>query len=362
MSITWASSKGAAWDSANRTFTYGLIFLMLAGWRASERAKHLLALFLVAGLTAIGLWSLHSAAETPGTAFLFGRLALPTGYANATAALFLIPFWAAVSLAIDRGRGVLFRALALGCGASLAAVAFVPQSRGALYAFPFAVVVLLVLARNRLRTTLALILALAPTALFIHTLSEPYAAVTLHAQAHATNQAAVAALLAGVIAGLLGVAFAFADARFDFTLPSWYRHVRIAAIAVVAVAVIGLAVTHNPRAAANNAWTSFRSPEASGGVGGTRLLGNLGSNRYDFWRVALDLAKQHPVLGVGADNFSEGYLQHRRSKEQPQYPHSLELSVLSQTGAIGSLSFLLFVSLAGVAVVQARRRTQALRR
>ena len=360
-SILWASSKGAAWDSANRTFTYGFIFLMFTGWRSSERAKHLLALLLIAGLTAIGIWSLHSAAQSPGTAFLFGRLALPTGYANATAAMFLIPFWPAVSLAADRNRAVLFRAFALGCAASLAAVAFVPESRGALYAFPVVVVVLLVLARNRLRTSLALIVALAPTAYFIHTLSKPYSAVGLAAETHAANQAAVAAILAGVFAALLGAAFALADQRFELTLPSWYRYVRIAALALVVAAAIGLAATHDPRAAARNAWTSFRVPEESGGVGGTRLLGNLGSNRYDFWRVALGMAKRHPLLGVGADNFSEGYLQHRRSGEQPQYPHSLEMSVLSQTGAIGSLVFLLFVSLAGVGGCPSPARSRGLR-
>src|SRR4029077_19392671 len=108
--------------------------------------------------------------------------ALPTGYANATAALFLIPFWPAVALAADRNRAVLFRAFALGCAASLAPVAFVPESRGALYAFPVVIVVLLVLARNRLRTSLALIVALAPTAYFIHTLSKPYSAVGLAAE------------------------------------------------------------------------------------------------------------------------------------------------------------------------------------
>ena len=250
---------------------------------------------------------------------------------------------------------MLFRALALGCAAALAAVAFVPQSRGALYAFPVVVVVLLVLSRNRLRTSLALIVALAPTAYFIHTLSKPYSAVGLAAETHAANQAAVAAILAGVFAALLGAAFALADQRYDFTLPSWYRYVRIGALVLVIAVTIGLVSTHDPRAEARNAWTSFRVPEESGGVGGTRLLGNLGSNRYDFWRVALGMTKRHPLLGVGADNFSEGYLQHRRSGEQPQYPHSLEMSVLSQTGAIGSLAFLLFVSLAGVAIARARR-------
>lgn len=357
MSIAWANSKGAAWDSANRTFMYAFFFLMFAGWRSSERAKHLLALFVIGGLAAIGLWSLYSASHHPETAFLFGRLAPPTGYANATAALFLIPFWPAVALAADRRRSVAFRASALGCAATLVAVAYVPQSRGALYAFPLAAVVLLILTRSRIRTALALILAVAPTAYLIHTLSRPYSAATLHERAHAAHQAAVGALLAGLVAALVGAGLALLDRRYDITPPHWLRYVRIAALALLVSATIAVLSTHDPRGIVRSGWTSFKSPEQRDGVGGSRLLGNLGSNRYDFWRVSLKLTEQHPLVGVGADNFSEGYLQERRSGEQPQYPHSVEMSVLSQTGAIGSFVFLLFLGLAGLAVARARRHT-----
>src|SRR4029078_13672948 len=81
---------------------------------------------------------------------------------------------------------------------------------------------------------------------------------------------------------------------------------------------------------------------------------NLGSNRYDFWRVALSTAEDHPIVGVGAGNFARQYLQQRHSKEQPQYPHSIEMNVVSQTGAIGSLLFLLFIGLAARAFIRAR--------
>ena len=358
-SVVWASSKGAAWDSANRTFVYGFIFLLFAGWRSSQRSKHVLVLLLVGGLTAVALRSLYSAAQHPADAFLSGRLSAPTGYANATAALFLIPFWPAASLAADRTRGALFRALALGCAAALAAVAYVPESRGALYAFPLGVLALLVLAKDRFRTTIALTVALAPTAYFVHTLSRPYAAVTLHDRGHATHQALLAAIIAGLVAATLGGGLAFADRRYVIPVPAWSRYARIVAIVVAAAALIGVAATHDPRAAVRNAWTSFRAPAETDGVGGTRLFGNLGSNRYDFWRVALIMTKRHPVLGVGADNFGEAYLQDRRSEEQPQYPHSLEMSVLSQTGVLGALIFLLFAGLVVAVIARARREAAA---
>jgi hypothetical protein len=70
--------------------------------------------------------------------------------------------------------------------------------------------------------------------------------------------------------------------------------------------------------------------------------------------VALSTAEDHPIVGVGAGNFAAQYLQQRHSKEQPQYPHSIEMNVVSQTGAIGSLLFLLFIGLAARAFIRAR--------
>ena len=79
-------------------------------------------------------------------------------------------------------------------------------------------------------------------------------------------------------------------------------------------------------------------------------FGSLGSNRYDFWRVSLDLAKTHPLVGVGAGNFGEEYLKHRRTSEQPTYSHSIEMTLLSETGGIGAAIFLFFFGAAALAV------------
>ena len=69
-------------------------------------------------------------------------------------------------------------------------------------------------------------------------------------------------------------------------------------------------------------------------------------------RVALLEFRRHPLAGVGVDNFAESYVRDRRSREEPLYPHSLELGVLEQTGIVGGLLFAGFVVAAGIAVLR----------
>ena len=95
---------------------------------------------------------------------------------------------------------------------------------------------------------------------------------------------------------------------------------------------------------------------------GSRLVSGLGSNRYDFYRVALDEFKAHPLLGIGADNYAQQYLRHGRSLETPHYPHSVELRTLAQTGLVGGLLALVGLTAALWAAMQAMRSDDPLGR
>ena len=116
----------------------------------------------------------------------------------------------------------------------------------------------------------------------------------------------------------------------------------------------------NPVTRAEKAWHSFKGGYGIGG--GNRLLSGLGSNRYDFFRVALDEFRAHPVGGIGADNFQQQYLRHGHSNETPRYPHSVELRTLSQTGVIGTLLALLGLGAALLAAMRAARSPDRLAR
>ena len=117
-----------------------------------------------------------------------------------------------------------------------------------------------------------------------------------------------------------------------------------AVVALVAVLAGGLVAAGNPVHRVESAWHSFKGGYGSSTPGGSRLASGLGSNRYDFYRVALDEFLAHPVAGIGADNYQQQYLQHGRSSETPRYPHSVELRTLTQTGVLGAL-----LALAGLA-------------
>ena len=83
---------------------------------------------------------------------------------------------------------------------------------------------------------------------------------------------------------------------------------------------------------------------------------NVGSGRYDIFRVALDEAKAEPLLGTGAGGFQYAYMRERESGTDLQDAHSFELEILSELGIPGLL--MLMVGL-GAAVAGAWRSRRA---
>jgi tetratricopeptide (TPR) repeat protein len=131
------------------------------------------------------------------------------------------------------------------------------------------------------------------------------------------------------------------------------RSVRLAAITVAAVAIVGGAAAvglarPSPEDRVSNAWRDFKSGQPAE-TGNSYFGLGLGSNRYDFWRVALREFRDHPIRGVGVDNFAQDYVRERRSSEEPLYPHSLILRVLAQTGIVGAILFGGFVIAGAIA-------------
>jgi hypothetical protein len=129
-----------------------------------------------------------------------------------------------------------------------------------------------------------------------------------------------------------------------------------AAIGAVAAVVVGIAAVGNPVSWAGDRWDDFKSGEFEHEAQGSRFGQGLGSNRYDFWRVAVDEFKDAPLTGVGTENFAEDYVRDRHSPEEPTHPHSLPLRILSQTGLIGTLLFAGFLVTALVGVARVRTR------
>jgi O-Antigen ligase len=160
------------------------------------------------------------------------------------------------------------------------------------------------------------------------------------------------------VGAALGIAYAVADRRLE--LGAARR--RLIGRSVLALCVAGLAAgaiaffasVPAPGAWVSRQWTSFKHMHSAQSA--SSHLTSLGSNRYDFWRVALDETAAHPLRGIGARGFYSAYLEHRRSSETPLRAHSLYLDVLAESGIPGLL--LLLLGLGAPLVFVARRLSQ----
>ena len=361
ISIAWADDQGAAWDGANRCLLYLSAFAVFAipPWRAGAGALVLGVYALaIAGLGAITLLQAAGSAH-PLDYIVAQRFAKPLGYHNANAAAFSLAFFPALFLGSRRETPWPIRGLLLAASAVLFQLALLPQSRGWLIAFPIALLVYLVIVPGLTRN----LIALAPVALVCGltapTMLDVFDTVTSQGDLHHALTDARSAMLIG--AGILfavGALLGLADRATE--LPD--RVVRVgnravlvlAGIAALAGAVVAISVIGNPVSWANDRWHDFKRGEFEHSFSGSRLGQGLGSNRYDYWRVAADEFTANPLAGVGSDNFAEDYVRDRHSQDEPAYPHNVPLQILSETGVIGALLFGSFAvfSLIGVGRVR----------
>lgn len=365
LSILWAQVPGDAWDGANRNLLYLIVFALVTLRPWADRVRRLAVWGAIAAVAGIGLTELVLIAvrSDASSLFLNGRLSSPTGYANSAAALLLMGALPAAWLAAERALAPPLRGLLVGTATMLVELALLSQSRGSVLALGVASLVALVLARRRWPTLVAIAVPLLATALAWQPLTAVHDA-TLAASAGRLDDAVRAIVISAVAAGLAGTLLAMLDGRVSPRLGAEATRNGNRALAGLAVlaAVVAVVAMGNPASWVDDRWVDFKT---SGEITGhqNRFTGSLGSQRYDFYRVGLNAFADHPVAGIGADNFGPVYLREGRSYETPHYAHSLVVSTLAETGLIGAallLGFLVLALRAGVRRVRDSRETAAL--
>jgi hypothetical protein len=164
-------------------------------------------------------------------------------------------------------------------------------------------------------------------------------------------QGAVALLALVALTGLVayairrsGLAAAAGPARG--ATPQRLRRATVGALVVAFVALILVAA-----AVENGVGTPERGATAA-------RLASAQSNRYAYWRVALDAFAEHPARGIGSGGFRVLWLEKRRIREVVNDAHSLYLETAAELGVVGLA--LLAVLVAGI--VACGRRTMRLHR
>jgi hypothetical protein len=366
LSITWTDSRDAVAQYAEHTILYAAAFC-LGLWTCNLSGRRLmLPLGAVAATGAvIGVVitvTLAGGTDVPSFVHSDATLRFPIGYRNAEGAFLLICLWPLLALAAEGDLPWQLRALMLGTATMLLELAVLAESRGSLPAAAVAVAVFLALSPRRLRAATYLGLAAVPVLpalptlldVFQHGGAGPGLLPLLRDSAHAIALTSVGSVLLAAVC-IRGVEFRLSLSQRRIQLIS-----RIAAVAAIAVLAVGGTVFVAKRGGPVQFLDQRVSEFQRGGnpnlrPEGTRFGVNVGTNRGDFWRVSLRQGKDHPLFGGGAGSFAAAYLQRRDSFESPQDPHSVEMLLLSELGAVGLLLFGTFVGAAALSGLRSRR-------
>jgi len=352
ISTAWAESVENAVVSGNRWLAYGALLVLLLALLRSERRSALLLGAAGLGVAAAAISVLaRLLGSDPGTLFLGGRLNSPLGYINGEGCLFVIGFWLCFAAAEAKRAPV--AALAAGMATLMACLAILSQSRGTALAMLVALVAVVALVPGRTRRLYGLLVVAGAVALAAPDLLSVYehsAGGSVSAEAgHAAGRAALlAAIAAGLAWALLTLVWEMAVSPRAWglragTIGSW-----LLAIPIVVTLVVAAGSAQRIDRDARNQWHAFTnlaapSADASASTASqSRLLSGAG-NRYDYWRIAWRVWREHPVLGVGAGNYPRSYYQQRATTEDIDQPHSVELQALSELGVVGALLLACFI-------------------
>ena len=348
ISISWAPLEEPARDDVARLLLYtGGLAASAMAWRARADVR-LVEPVVAGGILVVALYGLSGRLlpdliELDASATASGRLEQPLTYWNAMGGLMAIGLTLAVRLAGTVDRPLAIRAAAAAAGAPLGMALDLTFSRGAIAA---------------LAVGLLVVLALSPTT----------------AQLRAAAVTVAAGLTAAAVASLLP-----AVETLEGGSPA-----RDGAIALVALVVIaaGAAALQRRRARAPSRAYALPGRAVAGGVAVAILIGaplaavaldrgeaesgatasrldDLGSNRYEYWEVALDSFADEPLRGVGTAGFRVDWLREREVDEPVRDAHSLYLETAAELGLVGLLWLALFAAgVAGAAVSAVRRERE----
>ncbi|HWM09593.1 MAG TPA: O-antigen ligase family protein [Solirubrobacteraceae bacterium] len=374
LSVGWSIAPDISYVEAGRTVAYLAVFagavalarLAPDGAVAVARAIVLASVAICAYGLAARVWP----ASFDELAFT-GRIGQPFDYWNALAGLAALGIVPALWLGARRGGSSLGRALAFPASGLLIATLLIAQSRGALAGALVGCALWLTIVPLRLRSVVVLGAAAAGAA--------PVAAwavsqdqFSLGLQPLAAREAVAGdfgLMLAALVVVLLaaGIAVEAVGARRQPSLQTRFR-------AGLAVAVVAALV---PLALVTSIATSDRgltgtisdrldelTSDSAAPPAGAGRLGSVASERFGYWREALDAFGERPLAGHGAGSFELARLAHRNDGGRARRAHGFGPQTLSDLGLLGGAATLALLAAwllaaARATGLQPRRRRRA---
>jgi hypothetical protein len=352
ISAAWSPLPSLARDDGLLALFYAIALVTPLVTLRSALDRLTATVVAVLALSALAVWTAFHLRNDgdPEILYFAGRLDFPVTYWNGQAAMALIAFWPAIALAARRELLPVLRALALGGATTMICLWLATQSKGGGVALGVSAIVVFAVSSARLRLLPPTLIVAALGAFAADPVTEPFR-TDGQAFDDAVRHAGTVTLVLAAVGALIGLVYALADRRLHVSsqVRMWAGRIVLGLVCLAAVAgIVGFFVSvEHPVRATEERWDEFKSLDSEASVGSH--FSALGSNRYDFWRVAWEEFERHPAAGIGAYGWGEAYLVHGDSLETPQRAHSLGLDALSELGIPG---FLLVVG-AGVLVLVA---------
>jgi hypothetical protein len=352
LSVTWAESTDSALTGASRWILYATTFavLVIAGRRPGVARVGIAA--ATAGILVMAAYVLGKMISGDGgSLFLRGRLNDPLGYSNSQGLFPVLGMWPLIGLA-SYARPAAAGAAA-GGGTVLMGLAFLSQSRSVALAVLLATLAALLLVPGRVRRAWLLLAMVAGVAAISSPLLHVYDVGRVGGQGldEATRRAAWWILVAGGGVGLAWGAIVAGERRFRAAELRRASAVALGAV-VLAGAVAGGVRAGYIRTYVHDQVHAFTALQPN--TSRSRLISG-GGNRYDFWRIAAHEFADHPLAGVGADNYPRDYFVLRRTNDEIRQPHSIEFQTLAELGLLGILALAAFFVAAAVGAVRRLR-------
>ncbi|MFL5846835.1 MAG: O-antigen ligase family protein [Solirubrobacteraceae bacterium] len=338
LSADWAPLAEVAHADLERALLYlGALTLGATLWRGSRRAARAVEPAVAAGVLAVMGYGL-AGRLLPGIVELApGRLAgsrlfQPLTYWNGQGELAAIGLILCARLAGDRTRPGVLRAMAAAAAVPIGVALYLTFSRGALVTLAGGLVVLLALAPSwsQLR---GMAIALEAAGAGIVTCAALPGVNDLAGDLRdreADGAIALAVLLVLMLLAAAGAAWARRAEDEERTrlgrLPLPARAPWIAGAIAIALIAVPIASSGGDHPGQNPAFSQT-----------TGRLTSTGSNRYQYWKVALKAAADHPLKGVGTGGFGPEWMRERTIGEVVRDAHSLYLETLAELGIIGLL-------------------------
>ncbi len=347
LSISWAGLAGSALTESNRSATYLLamaIVLLVAD--SPQRQRDLGVAFAAASALLAGYIGYRLAFGDALPLFTDGRLYGTIGYPNALAPFLLVGLWPLVATAASHDESPALRSASLAGAALIPPIALLTLSRGGAFFAIVGGVVYLLVSPIRVRSLLALVFVLGPVVAAWGTLRAPGVADRVTAsQLHACGRIV---LIAAAVAAAAGFAWAMAERSLRPTpaLGVLLRRVVLGLGVLLVVVGVAGAIQRDGIHWLDRRWTAFKAGEGSDSRDSANRFLTSGSNRYDFWRVAVIEVRERPLTGYGAGNWSWRYLQLRHSKEEPDSAHGSVWEFAADLGFPGLALYLAVVFLA----------------